>query len=140
MNARRSGLAAFAVLGLVLLWWWVPGAPRHSRAPVPNDWVLPDAPPPPLDEATRLLARRQVWGQVKAPEAPAEPPFKSWRLVGTARNREGAYLLVSFDGKDPETRQVGDLLPGDNRILRIAEDHICVLVAGKERKLAVRAE
>lgn len=130
-------LVAISVLTAVF-WYFIPTPAVVAPSVVAEAFSVPTAPQVDAGIGGRLAAQ-PVWGVRKSAAASAatDAPWRFVGAVGARENPKDAFVLVSIDGKDPETRRVGDTLPGGATIVRIRHDQICVRIDGQERTLSV---
>lgn len=139
MKARS--LATFILLlaaVLYLEWQWLPPLPVVESAAPPDDpWQLPQLHRPDIAAAHKALTTLAPWGSINAGLASGPQPDPRWSLAGTMHRGGERYLLVKFEGQPTRQLGVGDSLPGDNKILEIRHDTVCVLVNRQRRLLRV---
>ncbi len=139
----KSRLLILAAVMLGLLTWIMARSVPHAPVPqpptdAPQAWVLPSAWRADPQKALAVIVQKNLWGtKVAAAAAAQNPEDQEWRFVGVARRGSDQYVLIAFGKKAPETLKAGDLLPGGAKILRVAADHLCILIDGKKRKLGI---
>jgi hypothetical protein len=146
MNWRMYFLLVALGGAAIAFWLPKPAQPSALAAAASGSWQVPEprflAPTPTTVKPVAVAP--ELWGQfVSSAPAVADTAPKTWRLVGVALQPKDSFVLVSFDGKDPEARKIGDVLPGGSKVASIAQDHICVFIDGdvrKRRKLMLREE
>ena len=123
--------ALLLILAAALSWWLAPG-PQAPPPPQSRDetWTLP--------ATSRSSPDKQVaanlWGTV---QAAAEVPVNEadWRFSGVTVNGQEKAVMITIEGQPVQTLKAGDQLPGGAKILKINDDHLCLLIKGKKRKL-----
>ncbi|WP_397535362.1 type II secretion system protein N [Roseateles sp.] len=133
----------------VVLWFGVPveGLPEVVSAKARDPWSAEPLPRWNVPVSTPVLvAGAPFWGKQAATQAEAAagpPPDMRWRLAGVVGPPDARRALVVFadPSKPQQFFKVGDRLPGDFRITRIDERHVCVEVRKRQYTLALeRAE
>ncbi len=110
-----------------------PLAPRASGETVP--WSIPEARANPANVKVPVALPEGLFGSFVTPTATAvDNTPKTWKIVGVVRQPKEPFALLSFDGREPEVRKLGDLLPGGSTLAAVGTDHICVYIDGDKRK------
>lgn len=133
--------AALLLLAAVLSWWLAPSpqAPTPSRTQ-DTSWRLPARASghaaKSAEASVATIAAANLWGTVPAAstEALIAP---DWRFSGVAVNGQEKLVMIMVAGQTMKTLKAGDQLPGGAKILKINDDHLCLLINGKKRKLDV---
>ena len=86
------------------------------------------------EKSVAAIAAANLWGTVQtaAAESLIAP---QWRFSGVAANGQEKLVMITVEGQPAQTLRVRDQLPGGATILRIDDDHLCLLINGKKRKL-----
>lgn len=138
---KPRSLLVFALLlaaVFYLEWQALPPVPAVDPAAAADDpWQLPELRRPDIPTAHKALVTLAPWGSIDASLAGGPEPEPRWSLAGTMSRGGERYLLVRFEGQPVRQLGVGDSLPGDNRILEIRDDTVCVLVNRQRRLLRV---
>jgi hypothetical protein len=111
-------------------------------------WMLPDLPrKPDMASAGLALAGSPLFEPEVAPAAPSAASAASavqedprWRIAGIFPRAGGRrVVLVSFlaPGKEAQRLQVGDRLPGGERIRCIEDNEVCVHNGKKTYRMGV---
>lgn len=139
MKARSLILIVLLLAAVFYLEWQaLPPLPAvESVAPADDPWQLPELRRPDIAAAHKALTTLAPWGSINADQAGGPEPEPRWSLAGTMSRGGERYLLVMFEGQPVRQLGVGDSLPGDNRILEIRHDTVCVLVNKQRRLLRV---
>lgn len=118
-----------------LSWWLAPNPPATATAPRQSDsWMLPVVSPAKPDEAIAAIASANLWGAVQAAvEVPLNDP--EWRFSGVTTNGQEKFVMITVEGQPMQTLKAGDQLPGGAKILKVNDDHLCLSIKGKKRKL-----
>lgn len=127
-----------------VLWFAVPieTVPDVVSAKARDRWAVEDLPRWTVPVATPVLvASAGFWGKQTNAQAEASgpPPDPRWRLAGVVGPAGARRALVVFadTSKPQQFFKVGDKLPGDFRITRIDERHVCVEVRKRQYTLAL---
>ena len=127
--------AAFVVVIAGMSWWLtpVPQAVVETRSSV-DTWNLPASARGNPEKAVASITQANLWGTVAtATQAPLNEP--EWRFAGVAVNGSEKTVIISAENQPLQMLRIGDQLPGGAKILRINEDHLCLSINGKKRKL-----
>lgn len=135
-------IALLAVLLAAIGIWFqvIEPQPVKSRTGQTDDWVLPVIVRQPGDKSLAVIAANKLWGDTGSanPAATASLNEPEWRFSGITQSGGEKMLLITQDGKLLDTPlKIGDHLPGGAKILAIYDDHLCVLIDGKKRKLGI---
>lgn len=124
-----------------LSWWLAPG-PQTSHTVQRHDesWVLPVASSSHTEKSAEKsvagIVAANLWGAVqKAAEESLIAP--EWRFYGVVVNGQEKLVMIAIEGQPPQSLKVADQLPGGAKILKINDDHLCLLIKGKKRKLDI---
>jgi hypothetical protein len=128
------------MLAAGLSWWFAPGPQTRLQAQSREEsWILPVASranaEKSAEKSVASIAAANLWGATAkmAAEVPLIDP--EWRFSGvTARGKE-KLVMITIEGQPLQTLKEGDQLPGGAKILQINNDHLCLLIKGKRRKL-----
>lgn len=122
-----------------LSWWLAPGPQTPQAAQTRVDaWTLPLASRSHTDKsaekAVTAINAASLWGavQTEAKEVLIDP---EWRFAGITVNGREKLVMLRVEGQAMQTLKVGDQLPGGAKITDIKDDHLCLLIKGKQRKL-----
>lgn len=125
-------------LALGLSWWLAPN-PHASPPPQSRNesWKLPAVSRSDPEKLVAAIVATNLWGS--AIPKPAELPLiaPEWRFSGVTVSGQERFVLVTIEGQSMQTLKAGDQLPGGAKILKIYEDHLCLLVNNKKRKLDI---
>lgn len=114
-----------------------PEPPRVSAKAAEEPWEMPQSKTANIDPKTiDAIASRNLWGEVVAAK-PDEAPDIHWRFVGVGGSEKERTVLIQYLNKPIKTLKVGDMLPGEAKIMNIGEDRLCVLINGKRRILEI---
>jgi len=120
--------------------WWLAPAPITPNK-VPDSayaWALPTSAAEKPEKLVAAINGANLWGaavQAGPQQAPLNDP--EWRFVGVTVHGTEKLVLVSIDNQPPQLLKVGDKLPGGVPIVEVHDDHLCLLVKGKKRKLDI---
>jgi len=131
--------ALLITLAAGLSWWLAPG----PQAPLPaqsrdESWMLPavsrSTTGKSVEKSVAAIAAANLWGAVQTPavESLNDP---EWRFSGVTVNGQEKLVMITIKGQPVQTLKAGDQLPGGAKILQINDDHLCLLIKGKKRKL-----
>lgn len=86
------------------------------------------------EKSVATIVAANLWGSVQttAAESLIAP---EWRFSGVAANGQEKLVMITIEGQSVQALKVRDQLPGGATILRIGDDHLCLLINGKKRKL-----
>jgi hypothetical protein len=116
--------------------WWLAPAPQPApKTQTGADaWSLPGITPQKPEKFVATISGTNLWGTIEAAtQAPLNEP--EWRFAGVTVNGSEKFVMVSIENQPPQLLKAGDLLPGGATIVRINEDHLCLSIRGKIRKL-----
>lgn len=157
---RRNMIIAVAILACGLTgaaWGWYSSmlaaeemSREHARKLTQQETVLVLPPDPSValapseDDVPTDLAELRIWeASARQPLPPRKAPLTApnWKIAGVTSVGDDANVLILFDKQTtPETLKVGDLLPGDAKILQITQDDLRVVLNGQIMKLSVRKQ
>ena len=128
-----------ALVGVAGLSWWLapePASPGKIEGRT-ADWKLPVLALQQTDNNLLKINAANLWGApVQAvPQATANEP--EWRFVGVTVSGSENVVLISVDSKPPQLLKAGDMLPGGAKIISVTDDHLCLLIKGKKRRLDI---
>lgn len=132
---------ALLILASAVSWWFAPGPQAPRTAQRQNEsWALPAASSGPAEQSAEksvaAIIAANLWGTVQAAvEQSLIAP--EWRISGVAVNGQENLVMIAVEGQPLQTLKAGDLLPGGAKILKINNDHLCLLIKGKNRKLDI---
>ena len=87
------------------------------------------------EKAVAAIAATNLWGATAKATADVSLNDPEWRFSGVTVRGQEKLVLITVDGQAPQTLKAGDQLPGGAKILQINDDHLCLLIKGKKRKL-----
>lgn len=135
--SRLSVLFITVVAGVS---WWLAPAPQPAPQPAskPQDeadaWTLPAITPQKPEKFVASINDANLWGAVEAAkQGPLNEP--EWRFAGVTVNGSEKFVMVSVENQPLQLLKIGDPLPGGARILSVNDDHLCLSINGKSRKL-----
>ncbi len=116
-------------------WWLAPDPKPRPRAQASEEsWKLPAVSRSDPERAIAAIVAANLWGSVQtSAEASLNDP--DWRFSGVTVSGQETLVMVAIDGQPMRTLKAGDELPGGAKILKINNDHLCLLINGKRRKL-----
>lgn len=129
-NTGLAGGSGVATVGVVA----TPNSPDRDTTGQPmatsgNTRMQPK--PAPLSSSASVT----LWELGKAEPTPAtDKPLTApnWRVVGTTQNGTATHALILFEGTQiPETRKVGEPMPGGAQLLGASGQHVELLYQGK---------
>jgi hypothetical protein len=127
--------ASLVVLAAGLSWWFAPAPPAAHTAKRPAaPLTLPGEAPVHPEKSVAAIVSANLWGTVQ-PGAAESLIAPEWRFSGLVENGEEKMVMITVDGQSVRALKVRDQLPGGATILRIANDHLCLLINGRKRKL-----
>jgi hypothetical protein len=131
-----SRLTVFFVTVVAGVSWWL--APAPQSAPKTQDeadaWTLPAVTPQKPERFVATISGANLWGIVEAAtQAPLNEP--EWRFAGVTVNGSEKLVMASIENQPLRLLKAGDALPGGAKILKVNEDHLCLSINGKKRKL-----
>ena len=128
--------ALLIMLASGLSWWLAPG-PQAPTPPQRRDesWILPVVTRSSPEKSVAEIGAANLWGAAVPTAAVAALNDPEWRFSGVTVNGQEKLVLITIEGLAMQTLKAGDPLPGGAKILRINEDHLCLLIKGKKRKL-----
>ena len=117
-------------------WWLVPS----PQAPLPtqgrdDSWTLPVVARGNPEKSVAAIGAANLWGAVVQTTSTASLNDPEWRFSGVTVNGQEKLVMITIEGLAMQTLKVGDLLPGGAKITKISDDHICLLIKGKNRTL-----
>lgn len=122
-----------------LSWWLAPEPPARQLAQTQDaslalPVVAPSRAEKSAEKSVANIAAANLWGAVQtaAAESLIAP---EWRFSGVAVNGHENLVMITIAGQPVQALKVRDQLPGGATILRIGDDHLCLLINGKKRKL-----
>ena len=131
--SRITALLLVAAAGIS--WWLVPGPQPLPKAQNQADaWALPTLPPQKPERFVAAIDGANLWGAVQA-GAQTSLNDPEWRVAGVAVSGAEKLVVVSIENQPLQTLKSGDTLPGGARILAVSDDHLCLLINGKKRRL-----
>lgn len=145
MQTIFSHLGKLTALSLMLasgLSWWLAPGPKapHPAQRQDASWILPaealSNAEKSAEKSVAAIVAANLWGTVQAATA-EELIAPEWRFSGVAVNGQERLVMIAIAGQAMQTLKVGDQLPGGARILKIHDDHLCLLINGKKRKLDI---
>ena len=118
-------------------WWLAPAPPPAPRAHAEADpWTLPVVAPRKPEKFAASISGANLWGAVQAAtQAQASLNEPEWRFAGVAVNGSEKFVMVSIENQPVQLLKAGDLLPGGARIAGVNDDHLCLSINGRKRKL-----
>lgn len=132
--------ALLIALAAGLSWWLVPSPqappPAQSRD---ESWKLPvvarTQTQKSAEKSIAAIVAANLWGAAvkTAAEVPLVDP--EWRFSGVTINGQEKFVMITIQGQPLQTLKAGDQLPGGAKILKVNDDHLCLLIKGKKRKL-----
>ncbi len=131
--------ALLLTLAAGLSWWLAPGPPawqlpQGQEATATRPAKAPSRVEKSTDKSVAAIVAANLWGTVQS--AAAESLIApEWRFSGIAVNGQEKLVMITIEGQPAQVLKVRDQLPGGATILRIDDDHLCLLVKGKKRKL-----
>ncbi len=128
--------ALLMMLASALLWWLAPSPQAPPPTPSREDsWILPVVPRSNPAKSVAAIVATNLWGGTvqKAAEAPLIDP--EWRFSGVTANGPEKLVMITVEGQALQILKAGDQLPGGAKILQINNDHLCLSIKGKKRKL-----
>jgi hypothetical protein len=131
--------ALLMMLASGLSWWLAPGpqAPLAARSR-DESWILPVVSRGNTEKSAEKsvagIVAGNLWGAVQtAAEVSLIDP--EWRFSGVTVSGQEKLVMITIEGQPMQALKAGDQLPGDAKILKINDDHLCLLIKGKKRKL-----
>lgn len=131
-----SRLTAFLLAAVACTSWWLaPGPQPVPTAQIQADaWTLPAMAPQKPERFVAAINGANLWGAVQAAvQASLNDP--EWRIAGVAVSGTEKLVMVSVGSQPLQLMKTGDALPGGARILRVDDNHLCLSINGKKRKL-----
>jgi hypothetical protein len=119
--------------------WWLTPTPANvaSNSAPAVAWSLPTLAPKQVEKNVSLINAANFWGAPTLEAAQATLNAPEWRFAGITRNGVEKMVLISIDNQTPQLLKKGELLPGGSRIVEISDDHLCLMVNGKKRRLDI---
>ena len=116
-------------------WWLVPDPQSAFKEQTETDaWTLPAITRERPEKSVASISGANLWGTVDAAtQAPLNEP--EWRFAGVTVNGSEKFVMISIENQPLQMLKAGDLLPGGATIVKINEDHLCLSIKGKKRKL-----
>ncbi len=139
MRVFIAHIAKFSVLLMMFAagvsWWLAPEPQPRPRAQAGEEaWKLPVVSRSDSERAIAAIVAANLWGSVQtSAEASLNDP--DWRFSGVTVSGQEKLVLLAIDGQPMRPLKAGDELPGGAKILKINNDHLCLLINGKKRKL-----
>ncbi len=132
--------ALLLTLAAGLSWWFAPGPPARQPAQGQDaSLALPAEAPSRADNSAEksvaAIVTANLWGTVQSAAAVESLIAPEWRFSGIAVNGQEKLVMITIEGQPVQALKVRDQLPGGATILRIDDDHLCLLINGKKRKL-----
>jgi len=129
------------VLAAIAIWFNAEEPqPPKLHAVQSEDWKLPVIMRQPGGKSIATINANRLWGGSgnASSSGATELNDPEWRISGITQAGDEKMLLITQNGKvlDPPL-VVGDVLPGGAKILAIYDDHLCLLIDGKKRKLGI---
>lgn len=119
-------------------WWLVPEPQNASKTvPATDTWTLPVLATKQPDKNIAAINTANLWGSTVQAEVGAPLNEPEWRFAGLTVSGAEKRILISTNNLPPQPLKVGDSLPGGAKILEINDDHLCLLIRGKHRKLDI---
>jgi hypothetical protein len=135
--AHFGKLTALLIMLASALSWWLAPSPQAPPPAQSRDesWILPVVSRSNAEKSVAATVAANLWGGAvqTAVEAPLIDP--EWRFSGVTANGQEKSVMISVEGLALQTLKAGDQLPGGAKILKINDDHLCLLIKGKKRKL-----
>lgn len=135
--AHLGKLTALLILLVSALSWWLAPSPQALPPAQSRDesWILPVLSRGNPEKSVAAIVAANLWGGAvqTAAEAPLIDP--EWRFSGVTVNGQEKLVMITIAGQAVQTLKAGDQLPGGAKILKINDDHLCLLIKGKKRKL-----
>lgn len=128
--------ALLMMLASSLSWWLAPGPQSSLPAQSRNEsWILPVVTQGNPEKAVATIVAANLWGA--AVQLPPEVLMidPEWRFSGVTVNGDQKLVMITIEGQAMQTLKAGDQLPGGAKILKINDDHLCLSIKGKKRKL-----
>jgi hypothetical protein len=119
-------------------WFSAPSpALRHSGANLAEAWDLPKSPARESAKWIAAINQHKLWGVSMNNSQAGPSEEKGWGILGVVIHGDDAFALISVGGRPSEQYRVGDLTPDGAKILKIEEDRLHVLEAGKKSILEI---
>lgn len=139
MSLRNMLFLALTICAIAYGQWLQTPLPKPLKpiSLAEEPWQLRPQRKAELEQPLTTLAGASLWG--KLPETDAKTPLNDpeWRFLGAVAHGSERYVLIQIEGQ-PETKLApGDVLPGGSKIVSIENDHLCLLVNGKKRRLSI---
>jgi hypothetical protein len=130
--------ALLMVLASGISWWLAPG----PQAPPPvqrheESWMLPVVLRGNTEKSVAAIGAANLWGAAVQTTAEGSLIDPEWRFSGVTVNGQEKLVMITIEGQAMQTLKAGDQLPGGAKILKINDDHLCLLIKGKQRKLDI---
>ncbi len=125
-----------------LSWWLAPGPQAHvpvqGRA---DSWTLPVVSRSTVEKSTQksvaAISTANLWGAAVKAVAEVVLIEPEWRFSGVTVSGQERLVMITIQGQPLQTLKAGDQLPGGAKILKINDDHLCLLIKGRQRKLDI---
>lgn len=134
--------ALLMMLASGLSWWLAPGPqappPAQGRA---DSWILPVVSRSTVERSAEksvaAIGAANLWGAAVQAVAAVVLIEPEWRFSGVTISEQEKLVMITIQGQPLQTLKAGDELPGGAKILKINDDHLCLLIKGKKRKLDI---
>lgn len=134
--------ALLMMLASGLSWWLAPS----PQAPLPvqgraDSWMLPVVSRSTVERSAEksvaAIGAANLWGAAVQAVAEVVMIEPEWRFSGVTISGQEKLVMITIQRQPMQTLKAGDELPGGAKILKINDDHLCLLIKGKKRKLDI---